>query len=132
MKVPTDFGRFSCARDWPLLGAPRGFIRRIWRPLLQNAGLQYFKFHAARHAGNSLLIAQGEDPLSVSHRMGHVDTRMTFDTYGHLFDDGRRSAQRMESALNEAGIDPAAFGLPVGPNAQNPRRKRRGGAAGNP
>ena len=25
--MPTDFGRFSSARDWPLLSAPRGALR---------------------------------------------------------------------------------------------------------
>lgn len=88
------------------------FIRRHWRPLLEKAGLRYFKFYAGRHAGNSLLISQGEDPLAIAKRMGHADTRMTFDTYGHLFDGtGRRTAASMERGLDEAGIIAEAFGL---------------------
>jgi len=81
------------------------FIRRHWRPLLEKAGLPYFKFYAERHAGNSLLIAQGENALAIARRMGQADTRMAFDVYGHLFDDaGRRSASRMEQGLKQYGI----------------------------
>lgn len=82
------------------------FVRRIWRPLLDRARLPYFKFHAARHAGNSLLIAQGADAVSIARRMGHADTRMTFDLYGHLFEgSGRAMAAKMQLGLKMVGID---------------------------
>lgn len=88
------------------------FIRRFWKPLLVAAGLTYFRFHTSRHWGNSLLIQQGEDPLSIARRMGHTDTRMTFDTYGHLFEgSGRRAASSMERGLDAVGIDSKTFRL---------------------
>ncbi len=87
------------------------FIRRLWKPLIDTAGLPYFKFHAARHASNSILIAQGENPLAIARRMGHADTRMTFDTYGHFFENGAVAASKVGRALDEAGVNVEAFGL---------------------
>lgn len=80
-------------------------IRREYRRALVAADLPRMRFHSLRHAGNSLLIAQGEAPLALSKRMGHADTRMTLDTYGHQFENaGRRVAESMERGLSEYGI----------------------------
>ena len=59
--------------------------------------------------------------------MGHANTRMTFDTYGHEFDEGgRESAKLLESALDEFGISDDAFGLrlvkPVSKKVQKEKR----------
>jgi len=61
------------------------FIRRVFKPLLKAAELPDVTFHSLRHTANSLLIEAGEDPLAIAGSLGHADTRMMFERYGHLF-----------------------------------------------
>jgi integrase len=117
-KLTSDQAKEGYGGPWVFpneVGGPlqkNNFRSRHWVPLLRKAGLQYVKPYAGRHAGNSILISQGEDPLAIARRMGQADTRMAFDVYGHLFEGfGRRSASRMEKGLEEAGIKPGAFDL---------------------
>lgn len=64
-----------------------------WRPFLAKVGLANdrgrpaFKFHALRHAAASLFIESGLPPKRIQQVMGHASIQMTFDRYGHLFDD---------------------------------------------
>lgn len=47
-----------------------------------------YGFHALRHAAASLFIAHLKwSPKRLQTVMGHSSVRMTFDLYGHLFDD---------------------------------------------
>ncbi|HEX5274986.1 MAG TPA: site-specific integrase [Candidatus Rubrimentiphilum sp.] len=102
---------FPNADGGPLLKS--NFLRRVWKPLFGACDIQYFKFHATRHTGNSILIKENEDPLSISQRMGQADTRMTFDLYGHLFEGAaRRTAKSMERGLESLGITEQAFTEP--------------------
>lgn len=81
-------------------GAPlrkSNFIRRVFKPLLKRAGLPAVTFHSLRHTANSLLIEAGEDPLAVAGSLGHADTRMMFERYGHLFN---HTAQRVAQTAN--------------------------------
>jgi integrase len=47
-----------------------------------------YSLHALRHAAASLFIAQGWTPKKVQTVMGHSSIAVTYDTYGHLFEDG--------------------------------------------
>jgi integrase len=51
------------------------------------AGLKLPKvsLHALRHTHASQLIASGMDVLTISRRLGHGETSVTLDVYGHLF-----------------------------------------------
>ncbi len=62
-------------------------------------------FHSLRHTANSLLIEAGEDPLAIAGSLGHSDTRMMFERYGHLFN---HTAQRVAQTANRIfdGLDP--------------------------
>ena len=106
------------------------FDRDVWKPLFEACEVPYFNFHASRHTGNSILIRQNEDPLSISRRMGQADTRMTFDLYGHLFEGAaRRTARSMERGLKTLGITEKAIteakALPSDCNVKQPKRSRR-------
>ena len=46
-----------------------------------------YGFHALRHAAASMFIEQRFTPKKVQELMGHASIQMTFDRYGHLFDD---------------------------------------------
>jgi len=83
---------FTAADGTPLRKS--NFIRRVFKPLLKAAELPDVTFHSLRHTANSLLIEAGEDPLAIAGSLGHADTRMMFERYGHLFShSGRRVAK---------------------------------------
>jgi integrase len=89
-------------------GAPlrkSNFIRRVFKPLLRQAELPDVTFHSLRHTANSLLIEAGEDPLAIASTLGHADTRMMFERYGHLFNHSAQrvaqTADRIFAALDE-------------------------------
>jgi len=81
------------------------FIRRDFKPLLNQAGLPDVDFHSLRHSSNSFLIEEGADPLLVAKRNGHSSTRMVLDRYGHLFEGHRRqAAETMDRVFANATI----------------------------
>jgi integrase len=83
---------FTAADGTPLRKS--NFIRGVFKPLLKLAELPDVTFHSLRHTANSLLIEAGEDPLAIAGSLGHADTRMMFERYGHLFShSGRRVAK---------------------------------------
>jgi integrase len=62
-----------------------------------------YGLHALRHAAASLFIAHlGWQPKRVQTVMGHASMAMTFDLYGHLFDDregDREAMKQLEAAV---------------------------------
>jgi integrase len=65
-----------------------------------------YGFHMLRHAAASLFIAHlGWTPKRLQSVMGHSSINMTFDLYGHLYDDtdaDREAMKKIESAINAA------------------------------
>ena len=57
-----------------------------WYPALEAAGLPKIKFHQARHAYASTLIAALLPITTVSNVLGHADPAITLRIYAHLFD----------------------------------------------
>lgn len=47
----------------------------------------HFNFHALRHVYASLLIESGLPAKRIQYLMGHASIKMTFDRYGHLFEN---------------------------------------------
>jgi integrase len=90
----------------------RNIYERFWWPLqikhgLTNAsGKPRYDFHRLRHAAASLFIAYlGWTPKRVQTVMGHSSITMTYDLYGHLFEnkqDDREAMQRLEAAITAA------------------------------
>lgn len=84
---------------------------RTFKPLMKDCGLtekngkSVFSFHALRHGAASLLIDAGWGPKKVQRFMGHSSINVTFDVYGHLFDDAEEDVGRMaelQSSLEAA------------------------------
>jgi len=67
-------------------------VRNIWRRVLKKAGIDYRKFHSARHTFASLMLASGIPVSYVKEMMGHSSIQMTVDIYGHLLPDRDKSA----------------------------------------
>jgi hypothetical protein len=67
---------------------------------------KYTGLHALRHAAASLFIAHlGWTAKRVQVVMGHASITMTFDLYGHLFEDregDRESMKKLEAAVAAA------------------------------
>lgn len=62
-----------------------------------------YGFHMLRHAAASLFIAHlGWTPKRLQTVMGHSSVTMTFDLYGHLYenvDDDREVMKKIEAAI---------------------------------
>jgi integrase len=85
---------------------------RVFVPLQRACGITVdgeassaakYGFHALRHAAASLFIAHlGWTPKRVQTVMGHSSIRMTYDLYGHLFEDpeaDREAMKKIEAAI---------------------------------
>jgi integrase len=82
---------------------------RFWHPLQVKCGIvdetgePKYGFHAFRHAAASLFIAYlGWTPKRLQAVMGHASITMTFDRYGHLFEDregDREAMKKLEAAI---------------------------------
>jgi integrase len=76
----------------------------FWLPLQMSIGTsEGYGFHALRHAAASLFIAHlGWTPKRVQTVMGHASIQMTYDRYGHLFEDresDREAMKKLEAAV---------------------------------
>jgi integrase len=70
---------------------------RGWYVLCREAGLSYsddngkeranYNLYALRHTKASIEIALNRSPKRIQTLMGHANIKLTFDTYGHLFED---------------------------------------------
>jgi len=84
-------------------------INRFWSPLqvklgiTNEAGEARYNFHKLRHAAASLFIQHlGWSPTRLQTVMGHSSINMTFDRYGHMFEDveaDRDAMAKIETAI---------------------------------
>lgn len=61
-----------------------GNFRKRWVKVLSAAGIPYRWPHIIRHSFASHAIEQGMPLTAVAYLLGHADTRMVAQTYGHL------------------------------------------------
>ena len=73
--------------------------QRCWLPLLKAARIKgEYTLNACRHYHASVLIADHATPKDVQVEMGHSSIQVTFDRYGHLFEDDAAEQVRRERA----------------------------------
>jgi len=70
----------------------QNYIRRVFKKLLQKAGIREMRIHDIRHTFASLLLSNGESPVYVKDQLGHSSIKMTVDIYGHLIPGSNRGA----------------------------------------
>lgn len=76
----------------------QNYIRRIYKRMLNKAGLREMRIHDIRHTFASLLLTNGESIAYVKEQMGHSSIQMTVDIYGHLIPGANRDAvNRLDS-----------------------------------
>jgi integrase len=60
-----------------------------------------YSSHAFRHSAASLWIEQRVSPKRIQGWMGHSSIQVTFDTYGHLFEQADADSSVMEAVQRE-------------------------------
>lgn len=74
-----------------------------YKPLLKRAGLRSIRFHDLRHTHATLCLLAGENPLSVSQRLGHSSVNLTLDRYSHVLPSVKTDAAiKWDSIIGEA------------------------------
>jgi integrase len=59
-------------------------LRQWFKKHLEDAGLPEIRFHDLRHTAASLMLNQNVPLIVVSKRLGHSQSSVTLDIYGHL------------------------------------------------
>ncbi|HLJ21873.1 MAG TPA: tyrosine-type recombinase/integrase, partial [Stellaceae bacterium] len=86
-----------------------------------------YPINCLRHVAASLMIEDGLNPKQLQARMGHSSVKVTYDLYGHLFDEAEAdnaTATRIEAMLSgerPSNISRASFRR----NSATPRARRR-------
>lgn len=95
--------------QWSLLvttpdGSPlrrSNFRRRIWLPVVKEAGLAPLTYHHLRHSHAALLVAQGEHPQVIADRLGHASPNVTNAIYSHSLPGlDQQAAERLDQGRN--------------------------------
>jgi integrase len=84
---------------------PRNLLR-MFKELLEAAGLPDMRLHDLRHSCGTLLIAKGVHPRVVMDVLGHSQISITMNTYGHVLPEAQRTAATaMDGLFLEAPRD---------------------------
>jgi integrase len=86
---PSDL-MFSDSEGKPLRKS--NFLRRVYHPLLERAGLPKVTFHSLRHVSNSILYSKTGNVKTLQERLGHTTARITLETYTHVLSGAHREA----------------------------------------
>jgi integrase len=84
-------------------------VRRRARERWEAAKLEPITMHSARHSFASIMIAAGVDAKAIQTYMGHSSITVTYDTYGHLFEDAAAEATRRADAYLAAQAAPGGL-----------------------
>lgn len=74
--------------------------KKIMKVLCAKAGVRYFRFHALRHQGASLLDSASVNIGSIQRILGH-ENRTTTEIYLHSIGESERDAMRIFEAVSE-------------------------------
>jgi len=61
-----------------------GYLWKVFKKILQRAGLADMRLHDLRHSTVTILLAKGVHIKVISELLGHSDIVITLRTYGHL------------------------------------------------
>jgi integrase len=66
------------------------FRKRVFKKVLEKAGLRQIRFHDLRHTYATLRIAKGDNIMDASKQLGHHSVKMTLDVYAHWMPGGKK------------------------------------------
>jgi integrase len=84
----------------------QNYIRRIFKRILQKAGLREIRIHDIRHTYSSLLLSDGVSPVYVKEQLGHSSIQMTVDIYGHWIPNSNLAAVNLLDGYPSAKDEP--------------------------
>jgi integrase len=61
------------------------YLLRVFKKLLNEAGLAHMPFHDLRHSAATILLSMGVNIKVVQELLGHSNISITLGTYAHLF-----------------------------------------------
>jgi integrase len=84
-----------------LVGTPieASNLRKYFRRILERAGLPRIRFHDLRHTAATIMLVNKISPLVVSRRLGHANSAITQDIYGHDDPEAQREAANLMDRL---------------------------------
>lgn len=92
-------GLVFCTRNGSPIDA-KNFTSRIWKPMLEDLGIEYRRPYNTRHTTATLWLASGEAPEWVARQMGHANTTMLFQVYSRFVPNlTRNDGSAMERLL---------------------------------
>ena len=59
-------------------------VLKIFKELLEKAGLPDMRFHDLQHTAATLMLKKGVNPKIVQKRLGHADISLTLNTYSYV------------------------------------------------
>ena len=65
---------------------------RVFRRLVERAGLPRIRFHDLRHTAATLMAAEGIHPKLMQERLGHSTIAVALNLYSHVTPDMQREA----------------------------------------
>ena len=95
----TDLNLVFPSRD----GHPvnhNNFTRIYFKKALKEAELKPVTWHSLRHTNASVRIKSEQNPKYLSEQLGHSSIKITYDLYGHLFNDAEFSRSQVEKLEN--------------------------------
>lgn len=78
----------------------RNYSRREWRPALEDANIPHRRPYNARHSLASHALDQGASLADAAYLLGHRDTRMVQQVYGHRIKRPKVPELNLKPALN--------------------------------
>ena len=91
---------FVIIREDGKLDEPNNFTRR-WNKFLEQNGIRQLKLHGLRHTCATMLLKNNVDIKTISNRLGHSDTSMVLNVYGHSLDSmSQAAADTMDRIMN--------------------------------
>ncbi|MGR5474713.1 Arm DNA-binding domain-containing protein [Vibrio astriarenae] len=86
------------------LGLDTHFVSdKLWHPTLKKAGLKKRRAYETRHTAAVLHIAAHENPLYISHMLGHSDTKLLFEVYApYVANASRQDGAAFDSMMKGA------------------------------
>jgi len=81
-------------------------IWKVWQTALKHAGVRYRNPYQTRHTYASMMLSAGEHPMWVAEQMGHKDTTMVMQVYGHWMPSADTEAgnRAVEKFAENAGV----------------------------
>ena len=80
--------------------SPDNFSKR-WRVFLKKNNIRPLKLHCLRHTCATMLLKGNIDVKTISSRLGHADTNLVLNTYGHTLDSmSQKAADMIDEIIN--------------------------------